>query len=80
MQIIESIGSESELVVSDNRLRPKDSEVERLVADSSLANKVFGWSKEDPNYVAFEQGLEKTISWFGERMKNEASDARRYVI
>ena len=80
LQIIESIGSESELVVNDNRLRPKDSEVERLVADYSLANKVFGWSKEDPNYVAFEQGLEKTIRWFSDNKKQSSDSPRAYVI
>ena len=80
MQIIDSIGSESELVVSPNRLRPKDSEVERLVADSSLANKVFGWSKEDSNYVSFEQGLEKTIRWFADNKKLSTARPRAYVI
>jgi dTDP-glucose 4,6-dehydratase len=80
MQIIESIGSESDLVVSENRLRPEDSEVERLVADSSLADKVFGWSKEDSNYVAFEQGLEKTIRWFSDNKKLSSDSPRAYVI
>lgn len=80
MQIIESIGSESELVVSPNRLRPKDSEVERLVADSSLANKVFGWSKKDSNYVDFEQGLENTIRWFSDNKKLSTDSPRAYVI
>ena len=80
MQIIESTGSESELVVSENRLRPKESEVERLVADSSLANKVFGWSKEDSNYVGFEQGLEKTIRWFSDNKKLSSDSPRAYVI
>jgi nucleoside-diphosphate-sugar epimerase len=80
MQIIESTGSESELVVSDNRLRPKDSEVERLLADSSLANKVFGWSKEDSNYVGFEQGLDNTIRWFSENKKISSDNPRLYFI
>ena len=80
MQIIESIGSASELVVNDNRLRPKDSEVERLVADSSLAKEVFGWSKEDSNYADFEQGLEKTIRWFSENEKISLDSSRAYVI
>ena len=80
MQIIESTGSESELVVSENRLRPKESEVERLVADSFLANKVLGWSKEDSNNIGFEQGLEKTIRWFSDNKKLSSDSPRAYVI
>jgi dTDP-glucose 4,6-dehydratase len=48
-----------ELQGEDSRLRPSGSEVERLVANASLANELTGWS---PRFT-LEQGLERTISW-----------------
>jgi len=53
------------VVSTDNaRVRPKNSEVVRLVADNSKAKKLFGW---EPKYVGtegFRKGLTETIEWF----------------
>jgi len=53
------------VVSTDNaRIRPKNSEVVRLVADNSKAKKLFGW---EPKYVGtegFRKGLTETIEWF----------------
>jgi nucleoside-diphosphate-sugar epimerase len=45
--------------VEQQRVRPAPSEVERLIADASLARQVLGWQPEVP----FEQGLASTIDW-----------------
>jgi NAD dependent epimerase/dehydratase len=42
------------------RLRPKDSEVFRLVGDNSLIQTITGWQSE----TEFKDGLEITCSWF----------------
>lgn len=47
------------------RLRPQGSEVERLLADSSKAERVLNWRAR----VGLEEGLLKTIDWFQENMK-----------
>src|SRR3989338_5316152 len=52
------------------RVRPKDSEVERLAADSSLARKFLGWR---PRY-SLEEGLEITIDWFRNNLDKYRSD------
>ena len=44
----------------DERVRPANSEVERLLADNSLAKLVLGWSPA----VSLEDGLRSTIEWF----------------
>jgi NAD dependent epimerase/dehydratase len=52
------------IVCDEERLRPKNSEVDRLIADNSKALKLLNWK---PNYYGidgFKYGLEKTISWF----------------
>jgi NAD dependent epimerase/dehydratase len=62
--IAESMNASVDLTSSEERLRPKNSEVERLWADNSKANKLFGWQ---PTYVGrdgFKRGLAETISWF----------------
>jgi dTDP-glucose 4,6-dehydratase len=47
------------IVTSFERVRPPDSEVERLVADCSKANGILGWGPQ----TEFEDGLRRTISW-----------------
>lgn len=43
----------------DERLRPEGSEVERLLADNRMAQKLLGW---EPS-VGLEDGLRRTIEW-----------------
>lgn len=43
----------------DQRVRPDKSEVERLLADNSLAREILGWEPQ----VQLEEGLERTIVW-----------------
>ena len=45
--------------LDDDRLRPSDSEVERLVADISKAKALLGWAPE----VDLDEGLQRTIDW-----------------
>lgn len=58
--IIELTGSSAEIVQDEKRLRPANSEVERLLADNSLAREKLGWEPE----VGLREGLERTIEWF----------------
>lgn len=52
-------GKELPVVASDERQRPADSEVERLLADASKARSLLGWQP----LVEFEDGLKRTIEW-----------------
>ncbi len=45
--------------VTSDRLRPVDSEVERLVANPQKAQALLGWKP----HVEFEEGLRRTIEW-----------------
>jgi NAD dependent epimerase/dehydratase len=47
-----------------NRIRPKNSEVERLFSDNTKAKSVLGWQPEIVGIEGFRVGLEKTIEWF----------------
>lgn len=46
------------------RVRPADSEVERLCADASLARELFGWGPT----VNLEDGLRATVAWITENL------------
>jgi dTDP-glucose 4,6-dehydratase len=72
--IIDIIGSDSEIVSEEARLRPVASEVERLLADNSLAAELLDWAPK----VSLREGLEKTVDWLREWQHLYRSD--RYVV
>ena len=51
------LGQDLSVVQDENRIRPEESEVERLLADSSKAKVRLGWEPQ----VEFEEGLLRTI-------------------
>lgn len=57
--IIDLTGSKTEIQSDEARLRPEHSEVERLLADNSLARELLDWKPE----VTLEDGLRLTIDW-----------------
>jgi NAD dependent epimerase/dehydratase len=63
-QIVELIGKPIPIIVESTRLRPKKSEVERLLSDNTLARQRLGWEPQ----VSLQEGLEKTIAWILEHL------------
>ena len=68
------VGKDLQVEVEPNRVRPANSEIERLVADASLARELFGWQSRTP----FETGLRTTIDWFASR--TPVRDPTRYFV
>lgn len=62
--ICDLVGSKAKVVDDENRLRPKASEVERLLCDMRAMNDRTGWNST----VGLEEGLKRTIAWFRENM------------
>lgn len=60
--LIAKINPQKKILLDSAKLRPNKSEVVRLCADISLAEKILEWT---PSFT-FEQGLEKTIAWIKE--------------
>ena len=65
-RLIDIIGKTREITVDKKRLRPRDSEVERLWCDNSKAKHLLGWEPKIP----LEEGLRKTIDWFSDNINN----------
>lgn len=58
-------GQSIEIVCDEQRMRPKTSEVDRLMADISLASELTGWTPEIP----LTKGLELTIEWMQKHLE-----------
>lgn len=55
-----------EIVTDEQRLRPANSEVERLWADNRKAHELLGWQPRYGGLEGFRRGLAETVAWFGE--------------
>jgi NAD dependent epimerase/dehydratase len=62
--IINKINPALDICEDPNRLRPKKSEVNRLLSNNELALKTFNWKPRFNTLNGFELGIEKTIDWF----------------
>ena len=62
--IIELIGRSVKIKVDEARLRPEGSEVQRLLADNTLAKKDLGWEPR----VSLDEGLRQTIKWISDNL------------
>src|SRR5215469_4064920 len=58
--IVRLMGAEADIVEDPQRLRPKDSEVMRLVCDATKLRERTGWQ---PRYTR-DDGLRETIAWY----------------
>ena len=72
--IAKIIGKPIKIETIDERLRPKGSEVERLLAENVLAKSLLGWK---PN-VDLEEGLSHTIDWIKDNLELYRGSA--YVV
>lgn len=64
--ISEIMGREIKINTDERRLRPENSEVERLVSDNSLAKSLLGWEPVLSGSRGFAEGLRLTSDWFSE--------------
>ena len=69
--IIGKINPHAKIISVDERKRPDKSEVDRLLCDNTLINRLTGWVPQ----ITLEQGIEKTIEWF-----KDADNAKGYKI
>ncbi len=74
--IAELMNKSITIETDDKRLRPKDSEVERLWADNKKAADLIHWKPKYGGLEGFKAGLSKTIEWFSkpENLSNYKSD------
>ncbi len=62
--IAEAMNVEIEIITDEARLRPGNSEVERLWAANAKAKTLFGWQPSYGGREGFKRGLAETAEWF----------------
>jgi NAD dependent epimerase/dehydratase len=71
--IAEAMEVEIEIEIDELRLRPANSEVERLLASNAKAASLLGWKPEYGSREGLERGLRATADWFADQ-----ANLRRY--
>lgn len=69
-ELIRQINPAAKIICDDQRLRPKNSEVERLLGANAKIKSLTNW---EPKYT-FEEGLAETIAWLKENLDNYKVD------
>lgn len=62
--IAEICGADIEITEDSERVRPANSEVERLLACNKKAKELLGWEPK----VGVREGLERTVDWFRDHL------------
>jgi NAD dependent epimerase/dehydratase len=62
--IAEAMDVQIEIITDEARLRPENSEVERLWADNRKAKEIFNWEPAYGGREGFKRGLMETAEWF----------------
>lgn len=62
--IADIMNSKIEIITDEIRLRPNNSEVDRLWADNSKAKRVLNWQPIYGGLDGFKRGLKETVDWF----------------
>jgi len=70
-QIVAVVGKSNRIVPDAARLRPEKSEVSRLCADISKADRLLGFRPQ----VSFEEGIRRTVAWIAEHRDAYRPDA-----
>ncbi len=72
--LIQKINPKATVTTESERVRPLSGEVHRLVGDSQRIKTLTNWQP----LVSLEQGLDATIAWFKDNLRNEMYD--RYHV
>lgn len=78
--IAEQMGARVEIETDEQRLRPENSEVERLWASTQKAQELMGWKPRHGGRDGFALGLGRTIDWFRNPANLSQYKTDRYVI
>ena len=68
--LMQAAGRDVPIVCEEDRLRPANSEVNRLIADASRLRQMTGWAPT----VDFAEGLRRTAGWIGRNLHHFSTD------
>ncbi|WP_226471187.1 NAD-dependent 4,6-dehydratase LegB [Dechloromonas denitrificans] len=76
----EAMGVDVDVLTDEVRMRPENSEVQRLWADNSKARDLFGWQPVYAGREGFKRGLAETATWFAQPDNLRAYKADIYNV
>ena len=68
------------IIVDKKRIRPKKSEVNRLIGSSRLARKYLNWEPKYINKKGFILSLSKTYEWFCDNIEIYNKNSNKYNL
>jgi dTDP-glucose 4,6-dehydratase len=74
------MGAEVEVVADQQRLRPENSEVERLCAATDKARQLLGWQPRYAGGEGLQRGLAQTAAWFAQAENLQRYKADLYTL
>ena len=80
LMIAKVMNADIEAVTDQKRIRPEKSEVQRLYADISKAERLFGWEPEFGGKDGFRKGLALTADWYLNAENQKRYKTSGYVI
>jgi nucleoside-diphosphate-sugar epimerase len=69
-KMMKMLGKEVAIECEEKRVRPPKSELNKLICNNQKAKEMRGWQPK----VSLDEGLEKTINWFKENLKEYKSE------
>lgn len=63
----------------ESRMRPKESEVTRLLSDNSKARNLLDWEPKYGGLEGFKKGLSETIAWWQDRGLPVANNGEKFI-
>lgn len=78
--VAEVLGRELAVDVAEERLRPADSEVDRLWADNRRARELTGWQPRYAGIEGFKRGIRVTADWLAAGSGKNTATAGKYQI
>lgn len=69
-EIVSQINPHAKIICDEQRLRPKNSEVDRLLGCNEKIKKLTNWNQK----YTFEEGIKETINWIGNNMDRFKAD------
>jgi len=74
--MIDAINPKAKIITDDQRLRPENSEVERLLGCNKRILELTAWKQQ----YEFEQGIQETVKWFSDANNRKAYKSHLYNV
>lgn len=81
IKIVENkLKTKFKIIIDNKRIRPKKSEVNRLLSNNKKAKKLLKWKLKYSGVNGFKQGIGKTIEWIENNKEIFLKESNKYIV